>query len=167
MPSEVVTAVIAAASAFGGGALGVWGAMRVEMKRLDAGWKSAQYERRLDAMRSFVAAAENWIDLMMTAAMVSPDDKDQKHDLVRKANEYSFQLRDQEAYVSLLVDDALATWLFETFLPAQSTISTLFVRKMQSAQGSWKEIGAEIDRYRDVLAELKKRFREELRHAHP
>lgn len=167
MASEVVTAVIAAASALGGGVLGVWGTMRLETKRLNAGWRTDQYERRVDSMRSLVGAAENWIDLMMTAFLVPPDDKDQRNDLVRKANDYAFHLRDHEAYVSLLVKDELATWLFQTFLPAQSRMSSLFLRKLQFGQGAWSEIGAEIDRYREVLAELKKRFRDELRDVQP
>ncbi len=141
--------------------------MRLETKRLDAAWRTAQYERRVDAMRSLVSAAANWIDLMMTAFMVPSDDKDQKNHLVRKANDYTFQLRDQEAYVSLLVDDALAQWLFKEFLPAQSAMSDLFVQKLRAGEGSWKQIGDEIDRYRDVLAELKRRFREELQRVEP
>lgn len=141
--------------------------MRLETKRLDAGWKTDQYERRIDAMRSLIAAAENWIDLMMTAFVVLPEDKEQRNDVVRKANEYTFQLRDQEAYVSLLVDDSLANWLSEVFIPAQSNMSALFVRELRPGGGSRKEVGAQIDRYREVLVELKRRFREELRHVRP
>ncbi len=163
MPTEVVTALIAAGAALVGALAGSLAATRTERLRLELDRRRRNYERKLEAATAFNSAAIRWADALL--ASVLPGVVPGSEEFEKKRRE-ALVLQDQRraAFASLVLisSDELVQWVMTDYVHEESMLSTAYFDAWARGSELTEELSSQTSSYLQVMTKITMRLRAEL-----